>query len=100
MLFLRGSLASLTIQLVCLASSSIQLFFGDRFLWKLIWRSRATLTLSFFFFGKHPMGVFLTCDNLQKMGEILVNRCFMCKAEVESADHLLLYCLLLELYGI
>ena len=36
-------------------------------------------------------GKILTCDNLQKKGIILVNRCFMCKGDSESTDHLLLH---------
>jgi len=34
----------------------------------------------------------LTCDNLQKRGKILANRCFMCKEDPESTDNLLLHC--------
>ena len=34
----------------------------------------------------------LTCDNLQKRSKIFVNRCFMCKAYLESLDYSLLKC--------
>ena len=37
-------------------------------------------------------GKILTIDNLQKRGITLVNRCYMCKGESESVDHLLLHC--------
>ena len=42
-------------------------------------------------FGKLHMGSYLTCDNLQKKGKILINRCFMCKVDSELTDHLLLH---------
>ena len=35
----------------------------------------------------------LTCDYLQKRGKILVNRCYMCKRELEMGGHLLFHCL-------
>ena len=37
-------------------------------------------------------GNILTCENLQKRGKILVNRCCMCKRDAESTGHLLLHC--------
>ena len=32
------------------------------------------------------------CDNLQKRRKFLVNRCFMCKRDCESTDHLVSHC--------
>ena len=37
------------------------------------------------------LGKVLTSDNLQKKGQSLVNRCFMCKWEGKSIDHILRY---------
>ena len=37
-------------------------------------------------------GKILTCDNLQRRGKILVNRCYMCKNDLETGNHLLLHC--------
>jgi len=34
----------------------------------------------------------LTCANLQKRGIILVNRCSMCKENLESSYHLMMHC--------
>ena len=44
-----------------------------------------------FFVGEATHGKIKTCDNLQKKGEILVNRCYMCKGDLEYVD-LLLHC--------
>lgn len=38
------------------------------------------------------LGKVLTMDNIKKRNVILVNRCPMCFADVESADHLFLSC--------
>ena len=45
-----------------------------------------------FFVWEAIHGKILTCDNLQKKGNILVDRCFMCKGDSKSTDHLLLHC--------
>jgi hypothetical protein len=34
----------------------------------------------------------LTLDNLERRGMVVVNRCWLCEAEWESVDHLLLHC--------
>jgi len=54
---------------------------------KLIWKSLALLKVSFFVWEATHENI-LTCDNLQKGG----NRCFMCKGDFESTNHLLLHC--------
>jgi len=58
---------------------------------KLIWNSLAAAKV-YFFVWEAIYGNILTYDNVQKRGEILVNRCFMCKRDFESTDHLLLHC--------
>lgn len=35
----------------------------------------------------------LTLDNLMRRGRILVDRCFLCKCNAESCNHILLWCL-------
>jgi hypothetical protein len=37
-------------------------------------------------------GKILTLDNLRKRQVVVINRCFMCKKDGESVDHLLLHC--------
>jgi hypothetical protein len=37
-------------------------------------------------------GKILTLDNLKKKRVIVIDRCYMCKTNGESVDHLLLHC--------
>lgn len=46
----------------------------------------------FFFAWEATRGSILTLDKLIKRGRILVNRCYMCKGEAESYEHLLSWC--------
>ena len=68
-----------------------EIHFEKGFPCNLIWKSLAPLKVSFFVW-EAAHGNILTCDNLQKRGKVLVNRCFMCKRSRESTDHLLLHC--------
>ena len=47
---------------------------------------------SLFLVWEATHGNMLTCNNLRKRGNIMVNRCFMCKGDFEFMDHLLLRC--------
>uniref|UniRef100_A0A7C9ALA2 Reverse transcriptase domain-containing protein n=1 Tax=Opuntia streptacantha TaxID=393608 RepID=A0A7C9ALA2_OPUST len=58
---------------------------------QIIWRSLAPAKVSFFVW-EASHGKILTIDNLQRRGFSLVNRCYMCKGESETVDHLLLHC--------
>ena len=51
----------------------------------LLWRSLAPSKASFFVW-EALRGKILACDNLQKRRKILVNRCYMCKGDLESVD--------------
>jgi len=45
-----------------------------------------------FFAWTAAQGKILTLDNLRKKRVIVIDRCFMCKMNGESVDHLLLHC--------
>ena len=61
------------------------------FPWKSIWKTKAPLRVAFFLWSA-ALGRILTADNLRCRGIILVSWCYMCKADGESVDHLLLHC--------
>jgi hypothetical protein len=45
-----------------------------------------------FFAWTAAHGKILTVDNLRRRGMVVVNRCWLCEADRESVDHLLLHC--------
>jgi hypothetical protein len=45
-----------------------------------------------FFVWSAVLRKILTLDNLRKKHVIVINRCYMCKKDGESVDHLLLHC--------
>ena len=58
------------------------------FPWKSIWRSKA-LPREAFFVWMVAHSKILTLDNLRKRGMVVVNKCWLCESDGESADHLL-----------
>ena len=72
-----------------------------------IWQSKVQPRICFFAW-EAAWGRVLTHDQIQKRGSHLANRCFLCKRNEETIDHLLLHCaitrvlweLLCSLFGI
>jgi len=64
---------------------------GRRFPWKSVWRTQAPSRGAFFAWTA-ALGKILTVDNLRKQKIIIVDRCYLCKIDGESVDHLLLHC--------
>ncbi|KAL6342504.1 hypothetical protein AAG906_012100 [Vitis piasezkii] len=72
-----------------------------------IWKASVPPKVAFFAW-EASWGKILTLDQLQRRGYSLANRCFLCLAEVETVDHLLLHCvmtrtlwnLLFSLFGV
>jgi hypothetical protein len=64
---------------------------GCRFPWKSVWRTKAPFRTAFFVWLAFQ-GKILTMDNLKKRHVIVVDRCYRCKGNGESMDHLLLHC--------
>ena len=56
-----------------------------------IWRASVPPKVTFFAW-EASRGKVLTLEQLQRRGCLLENRCFLCLPEVETMDHLLLYC--------
>jgi len=64
---------------------------GSRFPWKSVWRTQAPPRAAFFAWSA-ALGKILTADNLRKRKIIIVDRCYLCKRDGETVDHLLLHC--------
>jgi hypothetical protein len=64
---------------------------GSGFPWKSVWRTKSPPRAAFFVWSA-ALGKILTLDNLRKRQVVVINRCFMCKKDGESVDHLLLHC--------
>ena len=86
-----------------LALSSIP---SESFPWLGLWKTGVQPKISFFIW-EAIWGEILTCDQLQRRGCTLANRCHLCHEEEETANHLLLHYvkirplweLLLSLFG-
>jgi hypothetical protein len=61
------------------------------FPWKSVWKSKAPPRVAFFVWTAVHSKI-LTLDNLGRRGLVVVNRCWLCEADGESVDHLLLHC--------
>jgi hypothetical protein len=64
---------------------------GSRFPWKSVWRTQAPSRAAFFAWPA-ALGKILTADNLKKRKIVIVDRCYLCKRDGETVDHLLLHC--------
>lgn len=63
----------------------------DNWPWKLIWKVKILYKVSCFTWLLAKQAV-LTQENLMKRGFQLSPRCFLCKEEVETVNHLFLHC--------
>jgi hypothetical protein len=64
---------------------------GNRFSWKSVWKTQAPSRAAFFVWSA-TLEKILTADNLSKRKIIIVDRCYLCKRDGETMDHLLLHC--------
>lgn len=58
---------------------------------KMVWKSKAPPCISFFAWEAVKEHI-LTIDSLIKRRKIIVNRCFLCKCDTETSNHILLWC--------
>lgn len=58
---------------------------------KQIWKTKVPLRMTFFAWEAAKECI-LTLDILKRKGNTVVNRCYLCKANEESCNHLLLGC--------
>ena len=58
-----------------------------------IWRASVPPKVAFFAW-EASWGKILNLDQLQRRGYSLANKCFLCLAEAETVDHLLLHCVM------
>ena len=64
---------------------------SDPFPWSIIWRSWAPMRVSLFAW-EASWNKILTIDQLKRRGRNMPNRCYLCKMEEETNDHLILFC--------
>ena len=64
---------------------------SDPFPWTIIWRSWGLMRVSFFAW-EASWNKILTIDQLKRRGWNMPNRCYLCKVEQETNDHLILFC--------
>ena len=61
------------------------------FPYRLVWNPVVPLKIGVFAW-EAALGKVLTLDQLKRRGMTFANRCFMCKEEEETIDHLLIHC--------
>lgn len=61
------------------------------FPFKSIWKTGTPPIIAFFAWEASKKKI-LPLDNLMKSGKVMVNRCFLCKCNAESSNHILLWC--------
>jgi len=71
--------------------SFLACFEGRRFPWKSVWRTQAPSRVAFFAWSA-ALGKILTVDNFRKRHINIMDRCYLCKRDEESVDHLFLHC--------
>ena len=64
---------------------------GRGFPWKSVWWTKSPHRAAFFVWPA-AFGKIFTLNSLRKRQVVVINRCFMCKKDGESIDHLLLHC--------
>ena len=57
----------------------------------IVWNSWVPLRISFFAWEATWVKI-LTLDQLKKRGWRILNRCYLCKEEEETSDHILIHC--------
>ena len=64
---------------------------SDLFPWGIMWRSWASMSVSFFAW-EVSWNKISTIDQLKRRGWNMLNRCYLCKEKEETSDHLILFC--------
>ena len=64
---------------------------SELFPWSIIWRSWAPMRVSFFAWEVSWTRI-LTIDQLKRRGWNMPNKCYLCKMEEETSDHLIIFC--------
>jgi len=87
----KGCFTVKSFYLKLLSLDSREAMSAKSFPYHIIWRTWAPVKVSFFVW-EVSHGKILTSDNLHRRGFTLANRCFLCKDDSETVDHLLLHC--------
>ena len=63
----------------------------SHFLWRFVFKAKVPSRVAFFIWTA-SLGKILTTDNLRRHKVIILDWCYLCKADGESINHLLLHC--------